>query len=91
VFSNSLHNASPDFLEDGTVYHLRIDLKKAYDSVRSEVLYNILIELGIRKKLVGLVNACLKETYRKICIDKHLIKIYLREIGSERVDWICVA
>jgi hypothetical protein len=29
-----------------TVHQLFIDFKKAYDSVRREVLYNILIELG---------------------------------------------
>jgi hypothetical protein len=29
---------------NGTVRHLFIDFKKAYDSVRSEVLYSILIE-----------------------------------------------
>jgi hypothetical protein len=34
------------------VRHLFIDFKKAYDSVRREVLYNILIELGIPMKLV---------------------------------------
>jgi hypothetical protein len=31
-----------------TVHQLFIDLQKAYDSVRSEVLYNILIEFGVR-------------------------------------------
>ena len=34
------------------VHHLFIDFKKAYDSVRIEVLYNIVIEFGIRIKLV---------------------------------------
>jgi len=37
------------FRSDG---HLFIDFKKAYDSVRREVLYNILIEFGIPNKLV---------------------------------------
>ena len=37
------------------VHQLFIDFKKAYDSVRREVLYNILIEFGIPKKL-GKVN-----------------------------------
>ena len=36
---------------DGTEHQLFIDLKKAYDSVKREVLYNILTEFGIRKKL----------------------------------------
>ena len=33
------------------VHHLFIDFKKAYDSVRREVLYKILIEFGIPRKL----------------------------------------
>jgi hypothetical protein len=35
-----------------TVHQLFTDFKKAYDSVRKEVLYNILIELGIPMTLV---------------------------------------
>jgi len=31
-------------------HHLFIDFKKAYDSVRREVLYKILIDFGISKK-----------------------------------------
>jgi sorting nexin-29 len=41
------------------VYQLFIDFKNAYDSVRREVLYNILIEFGITMKLVRLVKMCL--------------------------------
>jgi len=36
-----------------------IDFKKAYNSVRREVLYNILIELGILMKVVRLIKMCL--------------------------------
>jgi hypothetical protein len=39
-----------------TVHQLFIDLKKAYDSVRREVLYNILIEFGVSMKLVRLIK-----------------------------------
>jgi hypothetical protein len=55
-----------------TVHQLFIDFKKAYDSVRREVLYNILIEFGIPMKLVRLIKMCLNETYSKVRISKHL-------------------
>jgi hypothetical protein len=42
------------------VHQLFIDFKRAYDSVRREVLYNILIEFGIHRKLVGLLKYAIK-------------------------------
>ena len=45
------------------VNQLFIDFKKAYDSVRREVLYKILIEFGIPRKPVSLVKMSLTETY----------------------------
>jgi hypothetical protein len=45
-----------------TVHQLFKDFKKAYDSVRREVLYNILIECGVPMKLVMLIKMCLNET-----------------------------
>jgi hypothetical protein len=44
------------------VLQLFIDFKKAYDSIRREALYNILIEFGIPKKLVRLIKKCLRHT-----------------------------
>jgi hypothetical protein len=38
-----------------TVHQLFIDFKKAYDSVRKEVMYKILIEFGVPMKLVRLI------------------------------------
>jgi len=38
------------------VHQLFFDFKKAYDSVRRQVLYNIFIEFGIPMKLVKLIN-----------------------------------
>jgi len=55
-----------------TVHQLFIDFKEAYDSVRREVLYNILIEFGIPKKLVRLIKMCLNETYSRVRVGKHL-------------------
>jgi hypothetical protein len=57
---------------NGTVHQLFVDFKKAYDSVRREVLYSILIEFGVLTKLVRLIKMCLKATYSKVRIDKHL-------------------
>ena len=42
------------------MHELFMDLKKAYDSFKSEVLYNILIEFCIPMKLVRLIKVCLK-------------------------------
>jgi sorting nexin-29 len=53
-------------------YELFVDFKKAYDSVRREVVYNILIECGVPLKLVRLTKMCLNETYSKVRIGKHL-------------------
>jgi hypothetical protein len=55
-----------------TVHQLFIDFKKACDSVRREVLYSILIELGIPRKLEGLINMCLNQTYSRVHIGKNL-------------------
>jgi hypothetical protein len=55
-----------------TLYQLFIDFKKVYDSVRREVLYNILIDFGVPMKLVRLIKMCLNETYSKVCIGYHL-------------------
>jgi hypothetical protein len=69
---------------NGTVHQLFIDLKKAYDSVKREVLYNILLEFGLHKKLVRLIKMCLNETYSifrvgKILSDKFPIQNGLKQ------------
>jgi len=55
------------------VHQLFIDFKKAYDSVRREVLYKILIEFGIPRKLVRLIKMNLTETYSRVRVGK---KVY---------------
>jgi hypothetical protein len=42
-----------------TVYQFFIGFVKDYDSVRREVLYNILIEFGVPMKLGRLIKMCL--------------------------------
>jgi len=59
------------------VHQLFIDFKKAYDSVRSEVLYNILVEFGIPRELVRLIKMCLTETYSRVWVGKHLLTCFL--------------
>jgi hypothetical protein len=46
--------------------------RKAYVSVRREVLCNILIEFGVPMKLVRLIKMYLNETCKKVRIVKHL-------------------
>jgi hypothetical protein len=53
-------------------HQLFIDSKEAYDAVRREVLYNILIEFGISMKLVRLIKMCLTETNSRVRVGKHL-------------------
>jgi hypothetical protein len=57
---------------NGAVHRLFIDFKKAYNSIKREVLYNIVLEFGIPKKLFRLIKMCLNETYSKVCIGKLL-------------------
>jgi hypothetical protein len=46
-----------------TVHQLFIYFKKAYDSVRRQVLYSILIEFKVLVKVVRLIKMCLNEKY----------------------------
>jgi hypothetical protein len=75
-------NCLPDFLcssntgkkkwdYNETVHQLFVGFKKAYDSVRRDVLYSILMGFGIPMKLVRLFKICLNETYSKVRIGKH--------------------
>jgi hypothetical protein len=41
-----------------TAHQIFIDFEKVYDSGRIEVLYNILIEFGISRKLDELIKMC---------------------------------
>ena len=58
------------------LYQLFVDFKKAYDSVRREVLYKILIEFGIPRKLVRLIKMSLTETYSRVRVGKDVSDMF---------------
>jgi hypothetical protein len=55
-------------------------LKESLVSVRREVLYNVLIELGITMKLCWLIKICLSGTYIKVHIGEYLSDVFLFRI-----------
>jgi hypothetical protein len=65
----------------GTVHQLFIDFKKAYDLIKREVIYNILLEFVIPKRPVRLIKMCLNETYSKISIVKFCLIYFLFRTG----------
>jgi hypothetical protein len=71
---------------NGTVHQLFIDFKIAYDSVKREALYNILIEFRVPRKLVGLIKMCLNETYSRVRIGKNLSDKCTIENGLKQGD-----
>ena len=68
-------------IQNTSIYLQITDFKKAYDSVRREVLYNILIEFWIPMKLVRLIKMCLNEKYSKVRIGEHLSDNFLIQNG----------
>ena len=48
------------------VHQLFIDFKRAYDSVRREILCKILIEFGMPRRLVRLIKMSLTEKYSRV-------------------------
>jgi hypothetical protein len=77
---------------NGTEHQLFIVFKKAYDSVRREVLYNILIEFKIPRKLVWLIKMCLNETFSTVRIGKNLTCLaYCSEWLETRRCFIAIA
>jgi len=68
------------------VHQLFIDFKKAYDSVSREVLYKILIEFGIPRKLVRLIKMNLTETYSRVQVGKNVSDMFSIKNGLKRGD-----
>jgi hypothetical protein len=68
------------------VHQLFIDFKEARDSVKREVPYNILLELGIPKKLVRLIKMCLHETCTRVRVGKLLSVSFPIQNGVKQGD-----
>jgi hypothetical protein len=68
------------------VNQLFIDFKVAYDSVRKEVLYNILTEFGIPMKLVRLIKMCVTETYSRVQVGKNMSDMFPIRYGLKQGD-----
>ena len=66
--------------EYNAVRQLFIGFKKVYDSVRREVLYNILIEFGVPKKLVRLIKMYLTESLSRVRVGENLTCFLLRMV-----------
>jgi hypothetical protein len=71
---------------NGTAHQLFLDLEKAYDSFRRKVLYSILIEYGIPRKLTGLIKMCLNETSSTMHIGKNLSDKFPIQNGLKKED-----
>jgi hypothetical protein len=69
---SSVKKIADSMRHNRTMHQLFIDIKKAYDSVRKEVVYNILIKFGVPTKLVRLIKLYLNETFREVRAGKHL-------------------
>ena len=63
--------------------HVFVDFKEAYDSVRSEVLYNILIEFSVPMELARLIKMCLNETYSRVRVGMNLSDMFPIKKGIE--------
>jgi hypothetical protein len=68
------------------VHQLFIDFKKAYDFIKRDFLYNILLEFGTPKKLVRIIKMCSNETYSKVRIGKHLSDKFPNQNGLKQGD-----
>ena len=68
------------------VHQLFIDCKKACDSVRRAVLYNIFIEFGILKKLFSLIKMCSSDTFIAVQVGIFLSYILPIKNGLKKGD-----
>jgi hypothetical protein len=75
IYSASVKYLRKKWKYNGARHQLFIDFKKAYDSVRREVLYNILIEFGIPWYCKA--NKMCLNTYSRVEVRKRLPDMFL--------------
>ena len=63
-----------------------MDFKETYESVRREILYNILIQFGIPLNLVRLIKIYLNETYSRVWVGKNLSYMFPIRNGVKQGD-----
>jgi hypothetical protein len=63
-----------------------MDFQAVYDSFSREVLYNVLGEFGIPKKLVGLIKLCMHEVSNRVHKGKYLSDAFLVHSGLNQGD-----
>jgi hypothetical protein len=71
---------------NGTVHQLFIDFKKAYDLGGREVLYSILFEFEVPRKLLGLIQICLNKTYSTVRVGKYQSDKFSIQNGLKQGD-----
>jgi len=73
------------------VHQLFIDCKKAYDSVRRAVLYNIFIEFGVAMKLFSLIKVCSSDTFIAVEVGKYLSYVFPIKNSLKKGDTVTIA
>jgi hypothetical protein len=63
-----------------------INFKKAYNSVRNVLLYSMVTELRIPKKLVRVVRMCFNKSWNRICTGERLSNGFYTQNGQEQGD-----
>jgi len=77
---------NPSLFNFVTYSHIQIVFKKAYDSVRREVMCNTVSECGIPMKLVMLIKMCLNETKTRVLVGRHLSDMFSIRNGLKQGD-----
>lgn len=73
--------------EFGQVLHqLFVDFKKAYDSTKRNKMYQILVFLGVPKKLVKLVRVCLNESSGRVRVGDNVSEPFQIRDGLKQGD-----